>query len=168
MKITISYSVCDPKIEKVEQILPRIEELLSVVSSEIMINNDIKEYIDSSNLVNKSYEEAMVDLYITNNDEIQSLNLEYRGKDSATDVLSFAMQEADESIVLPVLHLGEIIISIDKLEEQANSNSHSTEHEFVYLLTHGILHLFGMHHDSDETYQKVITIQKDIMNKVLS
>jgi len=168
LKITISYSVCDSEIEKIEQLLPEMENVLSDVSSEILKNKDIKAYIKTSSLFDNCPKEVIIDLYITNNDEIQALNSEYRGKDVPTDVLSFAMQEAEETIMLPVLHLGEIIISLDKLVEQAKANGHNELNEFVFLLVHGILHLFGVHHETDEAYQYIMSIQNDILTKVLS
>ncbi len=104
-----------------------------------------------------------VDVYITltNNDEIHSINKEYRDVDKPTDVLSFPMFEREE---IPLLKqekkndveeiLGDIIISIPKVIEQAKEYGHSFERELAYLTTHGMLHLLGYDHMIEE--EKVI------------
>lgn len=98
-----------------------------------------------------------VSLVLTDNDYIQELNLEYRGLDQPTDVLSFAFHEAKENIIctdgeaVPDL-LGDIYISVERAVEQARDFGHSVERELCYLAVHGLLHLLGYdHQESDET-----------------
>ena len=96
-------------------------------------------------------------LYITitlaNPDYIRKINKQYRGIDKATDVLSFPMFEKDEldrkieaKDFLPEDVLGDIIISIPKLEEQAMEYGHSFERELSYMVVHGFYHLMGYDH----------------------
>ena len=104
-----------------------------------------------------------LDIYITltNNEEIHKINKEHRNVDRPTDVLSFPMYERDE---IPQLReekkndmeeiLGDIIISIPKIKEQAEEYGHSYERELAYLTTHGMLHLLGYDHMIDE--EKVV------------
>jgi probable rRNA maturation factor len=74
--------------------------------------------------------------------ELRRLNREFRGKDTATDVLSFpASTKTDE--------LGEIAISWDRATEQAWEMGHATGDEVRVLMLHGVLHLLGMDHESD-------------------
>lgn len=112
------------------------------------------------------YEEKVlvdVDVYVTltNNEEIHKINKEYRDVDRPTDVLSFPMYDRED---IPLLKeeakddvekiLGDIIISIEKIKEQALEYGHSFERELAYLVTHGMLHLLGYDHMIDE--EKVI------------
>ena len=104
-----------------------------------------------------------LDIYITltNNEEIHIINKEYRNVDRPTDVLSFPMYEREE---IPKLReekvddteeiLGDIIISIPKIKEQAEEYGHSYERELAYLTTHGMLHLLGYDHIIEE--EKVV------------
>jgi probable rRNA maturation factor len=93
---------------------------------------------------------------------IRKLNLQYRGKDAPTDVLSFPSESAEEtdpigaSIIDPVTiqpemidHLGDVVISSDTALRQAEEAGHSFEREVAELLIHGILHLCGYDHEAD-------------------
>ena len=100
-----------------------------------------------------------VDVYITltNNEEIHKINKEYRDVDRPTDVLSFPMYERDEIAGLKndtddeiEKILGDIIVSIEKVREQAEEYGHSCERELAYLVTHGMLHLLGYDHMIEE------------------
>ncbi len=100
-----------------------------------------------------------VDVYITltNNEEIHKINKEYRDVDRPTDVLSFPMYERDEIAGLKndtddeiEKILGDIIVSIEKVREQAKEYGHSFERELAYLVTHGMLHLLGYDHMIEE------------------
>lgn len=96
--------------------------------------------------------EAEVSVVLVDNEAIQALNLEYRGIDSPTDVLSFAQLEGEELFdVLDVPILGDIVISIEQVLAQANDYGHSFERELAFLLVHGLLHLAGYEHDEEFT-----------------
>ena len=96
-------------------------------------------------------EDVEVDLLFVDNEAIREMNLEYRDKDSATDVLSFPMYEPDEEIddEEEVL-LGDIVISLERAQEQCEEYGHSLEREVMYLLVHGLLHLAGYDHMEEE------------------
>ena len=90
---------------------------------------------------------------MANPDYIRKINKQYRGIDKATDVLSFPMFEKDEldrkieaKDFLPEDVLGDIIISIPKVEEQAMEYGHSFERELSYMVVHGFYHLMGYDH----------------------
>lgn len=80
-----------------------------------------------------------LELIIVDNQTIKEINLEYRKKDEATDVLSFPVDGDFEH-----LPLGTIIISIDFVKEKAKEYGHSEEDELNLLFIHGLLHLLGM------------------------
>jgi probable rRNA maturation factor len=86
-----------------------------------------------------------IELILTDDKEIREVNLAFRGKDSATDVLSFPLDSAE----LPSLPLGSIMISVDRAREVASTLEHSLEEEIALLFTHGMLHLLGYDHEED-------------------
>ena len=99
---------------------------------------------------------------ITDDLGIQSYNLEYRGKDKATDVLSFPIQEfsfpgwggvvnMDIDLVSGQVLLGDIIISTETIARQAEELSHSVKHETTLMVIHSTLHLLGYDHLDDES-----------------
>lgn len=103
-------------------------------------------------------------MVITDDEEIHALNREYRGKDRATDVLSFPMFEADEMIFSPA-ELGDIVISADTMATQAAEYGHSQSRELAFLFVHGLLHLLGYDHELGEEAEKAMFARQDeIMN----
>ncbi|MFC4618030.1 rRNA maturation RNase YbeY [Camelliibacillus cellulosilyticus] len=111
---------------------------------------------------------AEVSVSLVNNDEIQALNARYRNKDQPTDVLSFALEESAEDEMeilgtdLPRV-LGDIIISIPKAREQAETYGHAFERELGFLAVHGLLHLLGYDHQSDEERKTMFSLQEDLL-----
>lgn len=93
-------------------------------------------------------------LVVTDAETVRRLNRSYRGRDEATDVLSFALLEDHEaSFVAPpdgVLHLGEVLLSYPQAEAQAREQGHTVEWEVALLVVHGVLHLLGYGHEDDE------------------
>jgi len=79
---------------------------------------------------------------IANDAELRRLNREFRGKDYATDVLSFPSE-------MPLGFLGDIAISYDQAKQQASEHGHPTGTEVEILMLHGVLHLLGMDHETD-------------------
>lgn len=106
-----------------------------------------------------------ISLLLTGNDNIQEVNREYRGKDSATDVISFAYHDSDEVEFGPYDTLGDIIISLERVEEQAGDYGHSFRREFYYVLTHGLLHLLGYDHIEEEDKKEMRAKEEEILTK---
>ena len=104
------------------------------------------------------------------NDRIREINKEYRHKDSATDVISFALEEMGEDEVeivgaeMPRM-LGDIIISIERTKEQAEEYGHSFDRELGFLALHGFLHLLGFDHMNEEDEKVMFTKQKEILEE---
>lgn len=84
-----------------------------------------------------------IELILTDNAEIALINLEFRGINKPTDVLSFP---TDPFVGAP---LGSIIINVEKVEEVAAQLGHSENDELSLLFVHGLLHLLGMDHETD-------------------
>ena len=108
----------------------------------------LEEKIDNINLY--------VNIILTNPKNIRDINKKYRNIDKETDVLSFPMFEKDdiEKMILNGNNiyqpLGDIVISIKRVEEQAKEYEHSFERELSYMLVHGFYHLMGYDHMEDE------------------
>lgn len=81
---------------------------------------------------------------------IRDLNQRFRGKDKATNVLSFPMQEGEFTEITPGL-LGDVVISLDTAEQEANAAGISLDERMSQLLVHGILHLLGFDHETGAT-----------------
>jgi probable rRNA maturation factor len=82
------------------------------------------------------------DCLITGDAELRRLNLKFRGKDAATDVLSFPTAP-------PAAGIGDLAISVQRARTQARAFGHSTETEIRILMLHGVLHLTGLDHETD-------------------
>ena len=109
-----------------------------------------------------------VSVTLTDNEGIQAVNKEYRGIDRPTDVLSFPLTDfegsdeppADE----PTVCLGDIIVSLERAEEQAKEFGHSIEREVAFLCVHSTLHLLGYDHElSDEDDADMRRRQREIL-----
>ena len=112
-------------------------------------------------------EEAEVDLLFVDNETIREMNREYRDKDSATDVLSFPMYEADEELDdEDEILFGDIVISLERALEQSEEYGHSLEREVMYRLVHGLLHLSGYDHMEEEE-KKVVRAQEEKLLAVI-
>ena len=92
--------------------------------------------------------QAEISILLCQNEYIHTLNKQYRNIDRPTDVLSFALNEGeDDGYDGPdTALLGDIIISLDEVREQATEFGHSFERELAYLTIHGMLHILGYDH----------------------
>ncbi len=90
-----------------------------------------------------------VELIVVNNDAIAELNGTHRAKNIPTDVLSFPMENNFSGISLESMPLGSIVISEDFVKEKALEFKHSNSDEFTLLFIHGLLHLLGFDHETD-------------------
>ena len=115
----------------------------------------------------------MITITLTNAEKIKEINKQFRNIDKATDVLSFPMFERDELENLiknkQFKHedvLGDIIISIPKVEEQAKEYGHSFERELSYMIVHGFYHLMGYDHIKEVDKQEMRAKEEKILNQL--
>lgn len=108
-------------------------------------------------------EDLYLSLLLTGNEHIQEINREFRGKDSVTDVISFAYHE-DRCDFAPYTTLGDIIICLPRVEEQGRDYEHGFVREFYYVLTHGILHLLGYDHIEEDDKKVMRQKEEEILN----
>lgn len=112
-------------------------------------------------------EETEISILFTDDKFIKSLNNKYRGIDKPTDVLSFSLKEG--AVKSPEVEsdklLGDIIISVETAQRQADTLNHSIEKELTVLLIHGLLHLTGYDHEKDKDYKTMREIESEILKK---
>ena len=126
-------------------------------------------------------DEAQVNLILTDDAGIRELNREMRGIDRATDVLSFPNVDFEEAGVFGSLEereadyfdpdtgeliLGDIMISLDKVREQAESYGHSQKREFAFLVAHSMLHLCGYDHMEEAEAREMERRQEEILTRL--
>lgn len=156
-----------------------MQELVEINWDSIQEN---KEYEDKIvQVLNKCFEEENLkdlNLYIsvtlTSPSVIRKLNNEYRNIDKETDVLSFPMfekKEIDEIVKnkekqIVKEAIGDIIISVDRVNEQAIEYGHSFERELSYMLVHGFYHLMGYDHIKEEDKNKMRPKEEKILNEL--
>ncbi|MDK8275659.1 MAG: rRNA maturation RNase YbeY [Peptoniphilus duerdenii] len=122
------------------------------------------------NIVEKSIEAALKEIEFTEDyevsvsfvgdEEIHELNRDYRGVDRTTDVLSFPMDDEFTNM------LGDIVININKVIEQAKEYGHSEEREISYLTVHSTLHLMGFDHEEEEDKKEMRAVEDRVMEKL--
>lgn len=124
--------------------------------------------------------EAEVNLLLTENQEIQEMNRNFRQIDRATDVLSFPMVdyetpgkfdflEESDAYFHPEtgeLILGDIVISKEKVIAQAEEYGHSIEREYAFLIAHSMLHLFGYDHMEEDERAEMERMQREILERL--
>ncbi|MFA7075751.1 MAG: rRNA maturation RNase YbeY [Candidatus Izemoplasmatales bacterium] len=119
-------------------------------------NKTIKKAIKTAYKYLKFNQKIIINVVLVNDEEIHTMNLNYRKIDRPTDVLSFENEDYTDEI-------GDIFISIDKTKEQALSYNHSFERELAFLSVHGFLHCLGYDHLDKEDEKEMFEIQDEIL-----
>ena len=153
------------------------EEAITMLDIDLMdetntLTTDLMELVEKvlqSAAVQQSVKEGSeLSVSFVTNDAIQEINKTYRNKDVPTDVISFAMEEMGEGEIeiiaadMPTL-LGDIIISVERASEQAESYGHTFEREVCFLAVHGFLHLLGYDHGTEEQEKEMFGLQETIL-----
>lgn len=133
-----------------------------------------KFYVSDEDVLNTSclngleYSSIAFDFLFCDADKTHKINREYRGKDYAADIITFAMfadtPNEERFIFDGEINLGEIMIALDKVIEEAEKKGKTKEQELAFLISHGILHLLGFDHQTEEDYNFIIELQ----NKALA
>ena len=137
------------------------------VEFENLINTVIKECFETENLNGLN---VYISVTLTNPENIRKLNNQYRNIDKETDVLSFPMFEKNEISMLNQLNheeaLGDIVVSIERVKNQATEYGHSFERELAYMIVHGFYHLMGEDHMNEEEKAIMRTKEENVLNKL--
>ncbi len=142
-----------------------------VILIDITINEEYK-YKDYDYLIDVlklglkrlNIDNATFEITFCDNDFIQKINREYRHIDRVTDVISFAFEDNGKIMYNKIRLLGEIYISIPKMQEQAKAYGHSEKRELSFLAVHGMLHLLGYDHIQKEDEEVMFNLQELILN----
>ena len=124
---------------------------------------------ESSCLNDKEYDSITLDIVFCDSNKTQELNRDYRNKDYPADIITFAIFADDDAkfILDDDINLGEIIIALDKVKEEAQKKNIEDEYELYFLIAHGIMHLLGFDHQSEEDYNFVVDTQKKALEYAL-
>ncbi len=139
-------------------VTPEIKDLIIKATATVI---EAEKYVN--NIVISAYDKAgEISVTFTNNAQIREVNLNARGIDSETDVLSFPMFD-DVVDVAENFSFGDILLSLEKAEEQAESYGHSFEREVAFLTVHSMLHLIGYDHIEESEEAEMREKQRNIM-----
>lgn len=148
--VNLDFSVLDKQWNKS---LPDFKQTISNAANHIF--NELIQLKD------KSYE---ISFLMVNNDYIKELNVNYRSEDSATNVLSFPM--IDSNSLQHENILGDVVISIDKILSESNEQKIEVNEYLAKISIHGILHLLGYDHISDNDYVVMNQLEEKIIKKI--
>lgn len=140
---------------------------------------DIEEDIKYQEIIDKVFETCFkeenlydskiyISIILTDEENIQKINKEYRNIDKATDVLSFPMFEPEEIEEAKTREevLGDIIVCMPIVKKQAAEYEHSEEREFAYMLVHGFYHVMGYDHMVEEDKVKMRAKEEIVLKKL--
>ncbi len=129
-----------------------------------IINDTGRDYIDSNRLLDfieflfeatKTDKELELNILFSDDMSIANLNKQFRHKDEPTNILSFYGYEGDI--------LGDIIISVETMEKEANDKNEDIFSYMLFLIAHGFLHLTGYTHETMEKYDKMVELQNNLI-----
>lgn len=113
--------------------------------------------------------ETELSLAVVDDEEIRTLNRRYRQVDAPTDVLSFPLLELEPGDPIPVDEippvLGDVVLSLTHIYQQAETYGHSPEREAAFLAVHGLLHLMGHDHVTPEGEARMLALQEEILER---
>lgn len=109
-------------------------------------------------------DQAIFNLILVDRDEIHTLNRDYRGVDRETDVITFALEDDDSFRNPEIRMLGDIYLCVPVAYEQAEIYGHSRIREICFLATHGILHLLGYDHMTEDEEKEMFSLQEELLS----
>ena len=152
MKIYIDYSNEQDKLSPPENFEELVEQCARAALEEAHIDDD-----------------AEVSVTLVDNERIRELNNEFREIDRETDVLSFPLGDENGFETNPdtdAILLGDIVISLEKAQSQAEEYGHSFLREVAFLLTHSLFHLLGYDHMTPDEEKEMFAKQEKVLEKL--
>ena len=143
----------------------QVNESISATVSSSLINQKLLED-SASETLSMTHRDSDLDLSIvlTDDRQLQELNLEYLDIDAPTDVLSFPSGEQDPDT--GKTYIGDVIISYERAVKQAESANVPPEHELCMLVVHGVLHLLGYDHTNEHKKSEMWAVQDKVLQKM--
>lgn len=131
-----------------------------------LIGKVLKKCFEEENLEGKN---LYVNVVLTDSNNIKKINKEHRGIDEITDVLSFPMYEKSELENIKLENediLGDMVVSVEKVQEQAKEYGHSFERELAYMIVHSFYHLLGYDHMNEADKKEMRQKEEFILEKL--
>jgi probable rRNA maturation factor len=149
----------------------KLNEKDVILKTRMMLEFLIREVGNKSCLYNKEYDSITLDIVFCDSEKTHVLNRDYRDRDKPADIITFAIFADDEKSFIfdGDINLGEIVIALDKVQDQVNrdiSGSQNREQELFFLISHGLMHLLGFDHQTEEDYNFVIATQKKALESI--
>ncbi len=132
---------------------------------DFVFEKEFKQILKTFQKIMNYENDLYVDVLVTNNKTIKKISKDYRNINKETDILSFPFTFNELSHDLGFNFLGEIILSYEKIEEQAREFNHSLKREFCFLFAHGLVHLSGLEHKEKNEEKHFNNIVYKIMEK---
>ncbi|MBO5738127.1 rRNA maturation RNase YbeY [bacterium] len=145
-----------------KDIIDKTKKMIEIFISTLFENTCLNGY---------EYNSLTLDILFCNSEKTHELNRDYRGKDKPADIITFAIFADDENrfVFDGDIYLGEIIIALDKVIEMVNkdiSNAQNREQELFFLISHGLMHLLGFDHQTEEEYNFTIGEQRKALRGI--
>lgn len=163
-------------LKKEKQKMQELQEVVLVnflnIKPQEKISDFSKKVIEKCLEIEKIKDNVCVYITITNSEEIKKINMLHRNINAETDVLSFPLFENSEienvlkSKSFPNCMLGDIVVSLDKAEQQAREYGHGLEREVGFLLVHGFYHLLGYDHVDKKEEEKMTEKQEFVLKEL--
>lgn len=143
----------------------------------IKIAQDILEFYRSCPEISKvyclnnyDYKTLSFDILLCDGEKTHEINRDYRGKDYSADIITFALfadSTPEERFMQEFeINLGEVIIALDKICENAKEKQISRDMELAFMISHGIMHLLGFDHQTEEDFDFVVSYQKKALESI--
>lgn len=147
-----------------ENIYPdwEIDEVKCIAITRKIVEYYLEQLLNISCLDGFDFESLTFDILFCDSEKTHQINRDYRDKDYPADIITFAIFADDETkfVLDEDINLGEILLALDKVREEAKKHNVSDEYELYFLIAHGILHLLGFDHQTEEDYNFVVEVQK--------
>lgn len=147
-----------------------IDERKAILKAKKILNFYLEDekIFKNSCLANLDFNCLSFDMLYCNSEKTHQINKEYREKDYAADIITFAIfaDSEDKFIFDGEINLGEIIISLDKVQANALEKGKEFKDELYFLISHGIMHLLGFDHQTDKEYNFIVEAQEAALDKV--
>jgi len=151
-----------------EQIKVDEKKAINVAKKLLNYFLDTENILKNSCLSSLSFKCISFDILYCDSSKTHDINKEYRLKDAPADIITFAIfADSDEKFIFDgEINLGEIIISLDKVAENAIEKSCTATEELYFLISHGVMHLLGFDHQTIEEYNFIVDAQNIALSKI--
>jgi probable rRNA maturation factor len=150
--------------------LIKIDEKKAIQVAKKLLNHflNTENILKDSCLSSADFDCISFDILYCDSDKTLEINKDYREKDYPADIITFAIfADSDEKFIFDgEINLGEIIISLDKVSENAKEKNTSDTDELYFLISHGIMHLLGFDHQTIEEYNFIVEAQNTALKKI--